>query len=61
MKEYLTVKHRDYQFQTYEVSQARVQEAWDHVATSGMLQELIESMPARMKAVIAANGKFTKY
>lgn len=61
MKEYLTVKYGDYQFQTYEVSRAKVQEAWDHVATSGMLQELIESMPARMEAVIAANGKFTKY
>jgi transposase len=61
MKEYLTAKYRDYQFETYEVSKAKVQEAWDEVETSGLLRELIESMPMRMEAVIAADGKFTKY
>jgi hypothetical protein len=62
MKEYLTAKYRGYQFETYEVSRAKIQEeAWDEVVTSGLLQELIESMPMRMEAVIAANGKFTKY
>ena len=35
--------------------------AWDAVATPGLLQELIESMPDRMQAVIDADGKFTKY
>jgi hypothetical protein len=61
MKEYLTVKYRDYQFQTYEVSRAKVKEAWEVVVTPGLLQGLIESMSGRMEAVIAANGKFTKY
>jgi hypothetical protein len=28
------------------------------VVTPGLLQELIESMPERMQAVIDANGKF---
>jgi len=35
--------------------------AWDIVVTSGLLQELIKSMPARMQTVIDADGKFTKY
>jgi hypothetical protein len=61
IKEYLTVKYRDYQFQTYEVSQAKVKEAWDVVVTPGLLQELIENMPRRIEVVIAANSKFTKY
>ncbi len=55
------VIYGDYQFESYAVSQAWVQEAWDEVVTPGLLQELIESMPARMQAVIDANGKFTKY
>jgi hypothetical protein len=37
MKEYLTVKYRDYQFQTYEVSQAKVKEAWEVVVTTRLL------------------------
>ena len=31
------------------------------VVTPGLLQELIESMPERIEAVIKADGKFTKY
>jgi len=61
MKEYLTNFYGDYQFESYEVSRQRVQEAWDRVVTPGLLQELIEGMHDRMEAVIAANGKFSKY
>ncbi len=61
MKEYLMVIYGDYQFESYTVSWTRVQEAWDKVVTPGLLQELIESMPTWMQAVIDANSKFTKY
>jgi hypothetical protein len=61
MKEYLTAVYGDYQFVSYEVSRAKVQEAWDKVITAGLLRELIEGMQDRMEAVIDANGKFTKY
>ena len=45
----------------YQELKDKVREAWDVVVTPGLLQELIESMPRRMQAVIDANGKFTKY
>jgi hypothetical protein len=38
-----------------------VQEAWDVVATPGLLQELIESMPARMEAVIIVGSDLTPW
>jgi len=37
-----------------------VEEAWREL-TESYLQELIEQMPARCKAVIQANGMHTKY
>ena len=61
MKNYLQKEYGDLSFKSYEIQRQRVQEAWDVVVTPGLLRELIESMPARMEAVIAAEGRFTKY
>ena len=45
----------------YAEQRERVEEAWTKVVTPGLLQELIESMPARMQAVIDVEEKFIKY
>ena len=37
----------------------RIWEAWHAIVTSGLLIELIKSMPERMEAVNAAAGRFT--
>lgn len=61
MKNYLQAKYGCLSFQSYDYMRDRIKEAWDVVVTPGLLRELIESMPARMQAVIDADGKFTKY
>ena len=61
IKEYLQEKYRDCPFKSYEQQKERIIEAWEIVVTLGLLRELIESMPARIEAVIAANRRFTKY
>jgi hypothetical protein len=61
MKNYLEDKYGDYAFKSYEIQRERIWEAWNTVVTPGLLIELIKSMPERMKAVIKAKGKFTKY
>jgi DDE superfamily endonuclease len=61
IKEFLQKKYGDLKFKSYDDLKAKVTEAWEAVVTPGLLKELIESMPARMQAVIDANGKFTKY
>ena len=37
MKGHLTRKYRDYQFESYDVPRAKVQDGWDQVVTSGVL------------------------
>jgi hypothetical protein len=59
MKEYLQSRYGDYKFKSYKEQKERITEAW-HI-TPGLLQELMESMPSRMQAVLDAKGKFTKY
>ena len=61
MKEYLQARYGDEPFRSYTEQKQKIQEAWNLVVTPGLLQELIESTPARMQAVIEINGKFTKY
>lgn len=61
MKNYLEDKYGDYVFQSYDEQRRRIWEAWDKIVTPGLLIELIKSMPKRMEAVIAAEGRFTKY
>ena len=61
IKEYLQARYGDCKFKSYDEQKERIQEAWNKIVTPGLLQELIESMPDRMQAVIDAKGKFTKY
>jgi hypothetical protein len=61
MKNYLEDTYGDYAFGSYNIQRERVLEAWEEVVTSGLLIELIKSMPQRMQAVIDAEGRFTKY
>jgi hypothetical protein len=61
MKEWLQANYGNCNFKSYEEQKERITEAWQKVVTPGLLRELIESMPARMQAVIDAKGKFTKY
>ena len=61
IKEYLQFHYGECKFKSYTEQRERLEEAWAEVVTPGLLQELIESMLARMQAVIDANGKFTKY
>lgn len=61
MKNYLEDTYGDCAFGSYELQRERVIEAWEEVATPGFLIELIKGMPDRMKAVIKAEGRFTKY
>jgi len=44
----------------YKVLRKALTEAWNAI-TKAQLDHLIDSMPARREAVIAANGKKTKY
>jgi hypothetical protein len=60
MKEFLQTKYEDLKFRNYQELKDKVTEAWDVVFTPGILQELAESMLARVQAVINANGLFTK-
>jgi transposase len=48
MKEYLQAKYGDCKFRNYKEQRQRVQEAWDTIATPGILRKLIENMLARM-------------
>jgi ketohexokinase/beta-glucosidase len=61
MKIYLEKKYRDYVFKLYDIQRERIWEAWHAVVTPGLLIKLIKGMPERIKAVILADGKFTKY
>jgi hypothetical protein len=61
MKEWLQYHYGDDPFKSYAEQKEKITRAWNAVVTPGLLEELIESMPARMEAVIAAKGKFTKY
>lgn len=45
---------------TYDQLRAAVKDAWEKVGQE-QLDELLDSMPARMAAVIAVNGMFTPY
>jgi transposase len=55
IKEYLQKKYRDLQFRNYDELKRKVSEAWDIVVTPGLLRELIEGIPDRIKAVITTN------
>jgi hypothetical protein len=58
MKNYLQDNYHE--IMSYNELRVAVRDAGDKVG-SHEFQELIESMPLRCKAVIAAEGKFTKY
>ena len=63
MKNYIEIHYPDLpsgKQYSYEQLRDIVKEAWDSI-TSETLQELLESMPARCKAVVEANGGHTKY
>ncbi|XMA19899.1 hypothetical protein WAI453_012690 [Rhynchosporium graminicola] len=61
MKEWLQRKYGDCKIKSYIEQKERITEAWKEVVTPGLLRELIESMPARMEAVIKAEGRFIPY
>ena len=61
MKEYLQFHYGDELFKSYLDQKQKIQEAWDKVVAPGLLRDLLDGMPARMEAVIAANGMFTEY
>ncbi|PQE33789.1 transposable element tc1 protein [Rutstroemia sp. NJR-2017a WRK4] len=59
MKDYIEEKYPQYH-SSYVRLKGIVLEAWDSI-TEGQIRELIESMPARCRAVIEADGWHTKY
>jgi hypothetical protein len=61
MKNYLQATYGERYFESYDILRGRIKEAWEVVVTPRLLRELIEGMPDRMKAVIKAEGRFTKY
>jgi transposase len=60
MKDYLEDKYGLEERISYDRHRLYVQEGWDALPQS-FLDELIESMPARMHAVVKAEGRYTKY
>lgn len=58
MKDHVTEKYPEKT--TYEQLRMAVLEAWESI-TPDMLRDLLDSMPARCEAVIAANGMHTMY
>lgn len=61
MKDYIEQKTGPNANLSYTDLRAIVQEAWETVVTPERLENLLQSMPARMAAVIAADGGHTKY
>jgi len=63
MKDYIAAQYPDLEAgrqYSYDALRDIVQEAWDSISIE-LLNELIDSMPARCQAVIDANGGYTKY
>jgi hypothetical protein len=61
MKEYLQLYYGECKYKSYDEQKERITEAWNTVVTLRVLKGLIKSIIARRRAVIDANGKFTKY
>jgi hypothetical protein len=59
MKDYIQ-EHYLQVHRSYNRLRAAVQEAWEAVATTKRIRELIRTMPERCKDVIKANGGPTK-
>lgn len=61
MKHYLQLRYGDIDHSSYDRLREHVTEAWNIGISSEFLEGLIQSMPARMEAVITANGGHTRY
>jgi hypothetical protein len=48
-------------FKLYADQKAKILETWQVIATPGLSKGSVEGMPAGIEAVVAANGKFTRY
>ena len=59
MKDWLGARYPE-QRVSYDVLREHVQETWNAI-DENLLEELLESMPDRCEAVIAEEGKYTKY
>ncbi len=61
MKDCIECHWGDINTHSYDQLRGYVAEAWKEAIAEEYLEELLVGMPERMKAVIAANGKHTKY
>ena len=59
MKDWLDVRYPEQKY-SYEAMRDHVIEAWNAIGED-LLEDLIQSMPARCQAIIDANGLYTKY
>jgi ketohexokinase/beta-glucosidase len=59
MKDYIEMHHPDYH-SSYDKLRRVVKEAWEAIGADELLA-LVREMPARCKAVIDAEGGYTKY